>query len=246
MFDLITGQTKHMPRHQAGPILISTLIQSLAWALVIVIPLLFVTQAIPDVPTMMAFVAAAPAPPPPPPPPAPPKAAEPQQTKPVATAGFTAPLEAPSKIQPEVPTPGDANGVPGGVEGGIPGGVIGGVVGGLPTDVPPPPPPPAPRTPVRVGGQIQAPALLHRVEPEYPPLAVKAHLQGLVILEATVDENGRVQSVKVLRSDAPLLDGAAIDAVKQWQYSPLTLNGKHESFILTVMLSFHFTEQQKQ
>ena len=240
MFDLITGEMKHMPRHQAGPILISTGLQSLAWALVIVVPLLLMTQNIPDVPTMMAFVAAAPAPPPPPPPPpAPAKAAEPA-AKPVATAGATIPLEAPSKITPEPAAPVDF-GVPGGVEGGVPGGVPGGIVGGLPMEVPPPPPP-APRTPVRTGGNIQAPALLHRVEPEYPPVAVKAHLQGLVILEATVDENGRVQSVKVLRSDVPLLDGAAVDAVKQWQYAPLTLNGTHEPFILTVMLSFHLTE----
>jgi protein TonB len=246
MFDLITGQARHLPRRQTGPMLISTIVQSLAWALVIALPLLYVTQSIPDVPTMMAFVAAAPAPPPPPPPPAaaPAKPAD-QAAKPVATAGATIPVSAPAKIAPEAATPTDV-GVPGGVEGGVPGGVIGGIVGGLPTEVPPPPPPPPPaaRVPVRTGGNIQAPALLHRVEPEYPPLAVRAQLQGLVILEATVDENGRVQSVKVLRSDAPLLDGAAIAAVKQWRYAPLTLNGTREPFILTVMLSFHLTPQQ--
>lgn len=242
MFDLITGQARHLPRHQTGPLLISTIAQSLAWTLVIVLPLLYVTQSLPDVPTMMAFVAAAPTPPPPPPPPAPAKPAEPA-AKPVATAGAAIPLSAPAKIVPEAATPTDV-GVPGGVEGGVPGGVVGGIVGGLPTDVPPPPPPPAPRTPVRTGGNIQAPALLHRVEPEYPPLAVKAQLQGLVILEATVDENGHVSAVKVLRSDAPLLDGAAIAAVKQWQYAPLTLNGTREPFILTVMLSFHLTRQK--
>ena len=239
MFDLITGDTKHMPRHQAGPILISTGIQSLGWALAVILPLMLFTNNLPDVPTMMAFVAAAPAPPPPPPPPAPAKP-QPEAAKPVATAGETIPLEAPSKIEPEALA--SDFGVPGGVEGGIPGGVVGGILGGLPEAPPPPPPPPAPRTPVRVGGQLQAPALLRRVEPEYPGLAVRAHLEGMVILEATVDENGHVENVKVLRSDAPLLDGSAIAAVKQWQYAPLTLNGKHEPFILTVMLSFHLTE----
>jgi protein TonB len=238
MFELITGETKPLPRHQTGPLLISTAIQSLAWTLVIVVPLLYVTDALPTVPTMMAFVAAAPAPPPPPPPPpAPAKAAEPA-AKPVPTAGAAIPLSAPAKITPEPAVPTDV-GVPGGVEGGVPGGVVGGIVGGLPSEVPPPPPPPAPHTPVRTGGNIQAPALLHRVEPEYPPLAVAAQLQGLVILAATVDENGHVETVKVLRSDAPLLDGAAIAAVKQWKYAPLTLNGTREPFVLTVMLSFH-------
>ncbi len=62
----------------------------------------------------------------------------------------------------------------GGVEGGVPEGVLGGIVGGLPNDVPPPPPPPAPRGPVRIGGQIEMPALVHRVEPVYPQMAVSA------------------------------------------------------------------------
>jgi protein TonB len=85
---------------------------------------------------------------------------------------------------------------------------------------------------------IKQPTLLHRVEPVYPPLAVAAAIQGTVILEALVDEQGTVQDVKVLRSIG-VLDRAAIDAVRQWRYSPVILNGRPERFILTVVLTFH-------
>jgi protein TonB len=154
------------------------------------------------------------------------------------------PVEAPAEIAPEPAADGEEGeeGVFGGIEGGVPGGVVGGIVGGLPDIAPPPPPPPppppAPRAPVRVGGVIKQPTLLHRVEPVYPPLAVAAAIQGTVILEALVDEQGTVQDVKVLRSIG-VLDRAAIDAVRQWRYSPVILNGRPERFILTVVLTFH-------
>jgi periplasmic protein TonB len=66
---------------------------------------------------------------------------------------------------------------------------------------------------------------------------VHAKITGVVIREATVDTEGRVESVRVLRS-IKLLDNAAIEAVKQWRYSPLVLNGIPAPFILTVTLSF--------
>jgi protein TonB len=171
--------------------------------------------------------------------PAPAKAVAQAQPVP-STSQQAAPLEAPKTIDPEPAGPEYVDeGVPGGVEGGVPGGIVGGVVGGLPEPPPPPPPPPATRPPVRVGGQIQAPTLIHRVEPYYPPTAVDARLQGLVILEAIVDRDGKVAEVKVLRSASPLLDREAVLAVKQWRYSPLVLNGQRERFVLTVMLSFN-------
>jgi protein TonB len=129
----------------------------------------------------------------------------------------------------------------GGVEGGVAGGVVGGIVGGIVSPVPPPPPPPpSPVTAavVRIGGKITAPALLHRVEPIYPDVASMAQLTGLVILEATVGTDGCVDSVKVLRSRHPLLDRAAQDALMQWRYSPLVLNGTPTPFVLTVTFNF--------
>jgi protein TonB len=135
-------------------------------------------------------------------------------------------------------------GVEGGVEGGVTGGIVGGIVGGL---LPPPPPalapllPPERPAPIRIGGNISVPQLTRRVEPEYPAFAAAAHVQGIVILEAVVDAQGCVESVKVLRSVHRLLDKAATDALVQWQYSPLILNGKPVPFVLTV--TFNFTAQ---
>ncbi len=68
MFDLITGKAEHIPSTPALPILVSTTVQAIALGAVIAVPLLYVTDSIPEIPSMMAFVAAAPAPPPPPPP----------------------------------------------------------------------------------------------------------------------------------------------------------------------------------
>jgi protein TonB len=248
MFDLITGDAEHIPSTPALPIVVSSVAQALLVAALLV-PVLFVTGAMPEVPTMMAFVAAAPPPAPPPPPPPPPAAARPttpRETRPVTTSAPAAPVEAPTSIEPEAPVAAIDEGVPGGVEGGVPGGVLGGVVGGLPSDIPPPPPPPpppAPRAPVRVGGQIKEPQLVRRIEPVYHPLAVRANIQGTVILEAIVDREGRVADVRVLRSAHKMLDDAAIDALRQWQYVPLVLNGVPERFVLTVVLSFNLTQQ---
>jgi protein TonB len=89
-----------------------------------------------------------------------------------------------------------------------------------------------------VGGDITEPAVLYKVHPEYPSIAQAAMLEGIVILEATVDGDGRVESVRVLRSKGVLLDRAAVDAVKQWRYSPLIFHGRPHPFILTVTVSF--------
>jgi protein TonB len=241
MFDLITGEARHIPNHNAVPLLISSIAEAAAITLVVAVPLLFIAEQVPDVPSIIAFVAAAP-PPPAPPPPAAARRAVAAQPKPVAATGPTIPVEAPSEIRPEpLGLPVD-EGVPGGVEGGIPGGVVGGVVGGM-FDAPPPPPQPAaaPPQPVRIGA-MQAPALLKRVEPEYPRLAVAANITGVVILEATVTETGEVADVRLLRSVHPLIDVEAIRAVRQWRYSPLTLNGHLSPFVLTVTLSFSLTQ----
>jgi protein TonB len=146
-----------------------------------------------------------------------------------------APIEAPTEIRPESSMDSGLDmGVPGGVEGGVPGGVVGGVVGGIP-EAPPPPPPPA--APVRVGGNIKPPTKTRDVKPTYPAIAQSARVQGIVIIEATIGTNGRVTNTKVLRS-IPLLDQAAVDAVKQWEFTPTTLNGVPVPVIMTVTVQF--------
>ena len=91
--------------------------------------------------------------------------------------------------------------------------------------------------PVRTGGEIIQPKLLRRIEPDYPAAARDARIEGVVILEATTDVYGRVQSVKVLRS-VPLLDQAAIEAVRQWVYEPMVINGRPRSVTFTVTITF--------
>jgi protein TonB len=245
MFDLFaTGHRSGTPRGVV-PLLASWAIHAIVIGAVVILPLLYATDRLPEAPKeMLAFVAPAPPAPPPPPPPAAPMARRPAPREPrPARAAVPAPPPIPiAPVVEEVELPDvafDDEGVAGGIEGGVPGGVVGGVVGGLP-DVPPPPPPPAPRAPVRTGGALQPPALITRVPPVYPPIAVSAKIEGVVILEATVGRDGRVEEVRVLRS-VPLLDNAAKDAVLQWEYAPLLLNGKAERFILTVTLSFDLT-----
>jgi protein TonB len=246
MFDLISGSAEHIPSRPTGPVLLSMTAQVVVVGTALAVSTLWVGDALPEIPTMMAFVAAPPQPAPPPPPPATAlKRAQPSSRLVPTAADLAAPIEPPERVEPGIGEgEGFDEGVPGGVEGGVAGGVIGGVLGGIP-DVPPPPPPPppaAPKDPVRVGGQISQPTLLHRVEPIYPSAAVAARVQGIAILETIVDEDGRVTDVRVLRSANPLLDREAITAVRQWRYAPVVLNGVPVKFILTVTLSFRLEE----
>ena len=246
MFDLTAGtldrpfRDKHAAATGFSVLVHAVALGSIAWLV-----LFAISDKLPDVPSMMAFVAAPPAPVPPPPPPAPsarPAAAnKPARSADASAPAFTAPAEVPVGIQPEsLVDTGDEGGVVGGVEGGLPGGVVGGLPGGVVTEVAPPPPPPPPLVPKRVGGDIRAPALRHRVEPVYPPIAVANRMTGTVILEATVDEQGNVIDVKVLRPIL-FLDDAAVKAVRQWRYEPLVLNGQPWPFTLTVTLTFSLT-----
>jgi TonB family protein len=93
------------------------------------------------------------------------------------------------------------------------------------------------REPIRVGGNVQESKLLVKVEPVYPQEAKAARVSGMVILQATVNEAGEVYDVKVLRGH-PMLDEAAVNAVKQWRYSPSLLNGEPVPVTATVTVIF--------
>jgi len=144
-----------------------------------------------------------------------------------------APLEAPKEIKAETGLEAGFE-RSAGVEGGIIGGVAGGITGGIPE---PPPPPPPPAAPVRVGGNIKPPQKTRDVRPTYPPIAQSARVQGIVIIEATIGPDGAVKDAKVLRS-IPLLDQAALDAVRQWVFTPTLLNGVPVPVIMTVTVQF--------
>ena len=110
-----------------------------------------------------------------------------------------------------------------------PGGVVGGVIGGVPAA--------PPQTPVRVGGNIREPQKTKQVPPRYPAEARAARVQGVVILETLIDKQGRVGDIHVLRS-VPGLDEAAMEAVRQWEYTPTLLDGVPVEVIMTVTVNF--------
>jgi periplasmic protein TonB len=167
----------------------------------------------------------------PPPPPAPPP--EPIRREQLAppTDPNIAPTSAPTGIAPEPPEP---------VEGrpGQPGGVVLGNIDDA-TVLTPPPAPVArvEQQPVRVGGAIRQPQRVRDVQPVYPPIAQSARIQGIVIIEATIGADGQIVNARILRS-VPLLDQAALDAVRQWQYTPTLLNGVPVPVIMTVTVAF--------
>jgi periplasmic protein TonB len=174
-----------------------------------------------------------------------PKSVKPSSSsKPTSTARpVTMPTQAPKGISEETGPRADSN--PGPFDDGVGRGVPDGVFGGDPRAeiAPPPVPAPAvvepvaPRIPVRVGGGLIAPAKTRHVAPIYPPVALAARQQGFVVLEAVIAENGTVRDVRVLRS-IPLLDQAAVDAVRQWQFTPTLLNGEPVPIVMNVTVNF--------
>lgn len=103
----------------------------------------------------------------------------------------------------------------------------------------PPPPPPVvkPAVPVRVSGPIEPPRKIHYQAPVYPALAMAAHVQGTVVIDAVISATGTVQDARVITS-VPLLDEAALAAVRQWVFTPTRLGGVPVPVILTVKVEF--------
>ncbi|HEY2384036.1 MAG TPA: energy transducer TonB [Terriglobia bacterium] len=91
--------------------------------------------------------------------------------------------------------------------------------------------------PVRKGGVIQAANLIQQIKPSYPLLARQARVQGVVVMEAEISKDGSVQSLRVI-SGHPLLNQAALDAVRQWKYRPTLLNGEPVEVLTTITVTF--------
>jgi protein TonB len=205
---------------------ISFLFEAMLLGVMILIPLLF-TDALPKTQLLTLIVA-----PPPPPPPPPPAAAPVHIVKQVQTDIINGQLRTPTKIpkkvemikEDEAPPPVMA-GVVGGVPGGMPGGQMGGVIGGIISSTPVSVPKVAAPTRVRVSQGVTEGMVLRRVQPNYPPLARQARIQGDVVLQAEISKEGAIENLRVI-SGHPMLAPAAIDAVKQWRYKPYFLNGE--------------------
>ena len=97
--------------------------------------------------------------------------------------------------------------------------------------------------PFRIGDGIRSPAKIVNVNPVYPPEAREARVQGVVILEATISRTGEVSDVEVMRS-VPLLDEAAVAAVRQWRYEPTLVDGEPVSILMTVTMNFQLRDDE--
>jgi len=119
---------------------------------------------------------------------------------------------------------------------------IRGPVAEPPPPPPPPLPPPIPVTkhpePMRVGGTVQAGNLLSHRNPEYPSLARIAHVEGAVILSATIGEDGSIKELKIISATSPLLTAGLIDTVKTWKYKATLLNSEPVEVLTTITLNF--------
>jgi protein TonB len=135
---------------------------------------------------------------------------------------------------------GTVGGEIGGQTGGVIGGTVGGVVGGTPggTGTAPAPAPVAPSGPMRVGGDVKAPVVTNRVDPDYTEPARRARVQGVVIVEAIIDKNGNVDQVKVIRGLPMGLSESAATAVRRWKFKPGTLGGQPVDVIFNLTVVF--------
>jgi protein TonB len=245
MFDeMVVSSPNPKGTNKWWTVIVSSVFQVVFLAILILIPLIY-TEALPK--TMMATMLTAPPPPPPPPPP--PAVAQVVHIKPQAHLMDAGKLVQPKAIPREVKiikedaepdmAVGMTGGVPGGVAGGSMGGVLGGVIGGM--GGAPPPPKPKLNGPLRVGGNVQAARIINRVQPVYPPLARQTRISGTVRLHAIIGKDGTIQSLEVMNGH-PLLQQAALDAVRQWRYQPTLLNGDPVDVDTTIDVIFSLNQ----
>jgi TonB family protein len=161
----------------------------------------------------------------------------------IATSHFTAPAAIPQRTiivkeeAPDIAAAGVAGSVPGGEMGGALGGLLGGVGAGSSVPRPPTPPHAAKKTVYRLGGNLKRPRQILYIEPKYPIIAKRAGIEGVVVVDAVIDDSGNV--VKASPVSGPgLLIGAALDAVAQWKYEPTYLNGEPISLAMEVEVNF--------
>lgn len=227
---------------------LSLVLQCSLLGVLLLVPLMY-TETLPRQ-QLLSFLVAPP-PPPPPPPAASEAAAKVVQRveSDIADGRLRTPGRIPQKVQmireEEAPPALSSGGVIGGVPGGIPGGQLGGVIGGIISStsslstVPKLAIPAAPKR-VRISQGVTKGLLIQKIEPNYPPIARAARIQGQVVLAAIISKSGEIQ-ILVLVSGHPMLTPAAIDAVKQWRYRPFLLNGEPVEVETTITVNFQLS-----
>ncbi|MGA7683966.1 MAG: energy transducer TonB [Terriglobales bacterium] len=236
---LIESGNRFKAKRRLSTTILSFTLQIGLICILILIPLIY-TDALPKAMTMNFLVA-----PPPPPPPPPPPAAAPVKVVKIQSEMTNGQLRTPTKIpqkiqmikEEEAPPDLGGAGVPGGVPGGIPGGSAGGVIGGILSSQPVAVPKVAAPTRVRVSQGVSTGLLIKKVQPNYPPLARQARIQGQVVLQAEISKEGTIQNLQLISGHA-MLAPAAIEAVKQWRYKPYLLNGEPVAVETQVIVNF--------
>ena len=89
-----------------------------------------------------------------------------------------------------------------------------------------------------VGGEVEPPKLLSRVQPVYTETARRARIEGVVIVQAVIDREGRVTETKVLKALPMGLDEAAKEAISHWKFKPATRGGEPVDCYMTLTVSF--------
>jgi protein TonB len=233
MFRAVVCSSTGRPRRWRSSLPLSVALHGVVLAAALIVPLA-ATGALPTPASVLSFSMVVPPPPPEIP-------AAPSADPPIALAPIPVPIEAPTAPAPDPPPvtsvsepPIALMAAPGprvfGSGSGAP--RLTGQGGGMPVLLPAPPP-----TPIRPGDRVRAPVKIVDVAPVYPPLAVRARVAGVVTIDAVIGVDGRVTEARVLRSVA-LLDDAALNAVRQWRYTPTLLNGVAVPVILTVSVNF--------
>jgi periplasmic protein TonB len=236
LFTEVVSPTTRVRSRSRATLAISIIVHAVIVAAVVIVPLMATNVLPAPASGAVSFIVAQPMPPNPPPP-APPAAA------PKIANAEPYPIEEPPPIVPEDPTPpapaGDA--VVGSIDLGPSASPGFGPGIGVGKDVEPPPAPapvPAPlQKPLRVSDGVRAPTKIRHVAPIYPQVALTARVSGRVVIDAVIGTDGAVRETRVLQG-APLLNQAALDAVRQWRYTPTLLNGQPVPVIMTVTVEF--------
>ena len=156
-------------------------------------------------------------------------------------------LHAPTKIPKDIKMikedaapPPPSMGVAGmsGMTGGAPGGIMGGMAGGTGSGPVIKVTPPKPTGPARISGGVMAGRILSKTIPVYPPIAKAAHVGGTVVLHAIISKSGKIDQLQAVSGPA-MLQGAALDAVRQWRYQPYLLNGEPTEVDTTITVNFN-------
>jgi protein TonB len=219
----------------------------------LLVPLIW-PAALPQLQSYINIVAPGP-PSPPPPPPAQGATVRPRgEVRPFKPTAITLPSSVPDHVArivedpPDIAPTGSQIGVPGGTGVGVDTGVLGSITASVHAAAPPPQPRVVERQPqpapvespvirVPVGGDVRLGAPVHRVEPVYPRMAANMRVEGVVEIEAVVGVDGRVREMKA-KSGHPFLIPAALDAVRQWVYTPTLLNGRPVEVISPIVVTF--------